>query len=39
MIDSAGDEKIKTQLNTPAERAYIASVLRKRQIIDYLLNL
>jgi len=39
MIASAGDEKIKKQLNTPAERAYIASVVRKRQVIDYLSNL
>lgn len=39
MISQAGDEKIKKQLNTPQERAYIASVLRKRQVIDYLLGL
>ena len=39
MIDSSGDDKIKKQLNTPSERAYIASVLRKRQVIDYLLSL
>jgi FKBP-type peptidyl-prolyl cis-trans isomerase (trigger factor) len=39
MIASAGDEKIKKQLNTPAERAYIASVFKKRQAIDYLLSL
>ncbi len=39
MIAAAGDEKIKKALNTPGERAYIASVLRKRQVIDYLLGL
>ena len=39
MIAAAGDEKLKKQLNTPGERAYIASVLRKRQVIDYLLAL
>jgi len=39
MIAAAGDEKIKKQLNTPTERAYIASVLRKRQAIDYLISL
>ena len=39
MIAQSGDEKIKKQLNTPQERAYIASVLRKRQVIDYLISL
>lgn len=39
MINAAGDEKLKQQLNTPAERAYIASVLKKRQAIDFLLSL
>lgn len=39
MIAAAGDDKLKKQLNTPSERAYIASVLRKRQVIDYLLAL
>lgn len=39
MIAAAGDEKIKQQLNTPAERAYITSILRKRQVIDYLISL
>lgn len=39
MIAAAGDEKIKKQLNTPAERAYIASILKKRQVIDYLISL
>ena len=39
MIEQSGDEKIKKQLNTPQERAYIASVLRKRQVIDYLISL
>lgn len=39
MIAAAGDETIKLKLNTPQERAYIASVLRKRQAIDHLLGL
>jgi len=39
MIAASGDEKIKTELNKPSQRAYIASVLKKRQAIDYLLSL
>ncbi len=39
MISQAGDEKIKKQLNTPQEKAYIASVLKKRKVIDYLISL
>jgi len=39
MIAATGDDKLKKQLNTPAERAYIASILKKRQIIDYLISL
>lgn len=39
MISSSGDDKIKKQLNTPSERAYIATLLKKRQAIDYLLSL
>ena len=39
MIDTAGDEKLKKKLNTPSERAYIGSVLRKRQVIDSLISL
>lgn len=39
MIDQAGDEKLKKQLNTPSERAYIATVLRKKQAIDLLTSL
>jgi len=39
MINAAGDEKLKQRLKSPSERAYIASVLRKRQVIDYLLKL
>jgi FKBP-type peptidyl-prolyl cis-trans isomerase (trigger factor) len=39
MISQAGDEKLKSQLNTPQEKAYIGSVLRKRQVIDYLVGL
>lgn len=39
MIDQAGDETIKKKLNTPQERAYISSVIRKRKAIDHLLGL
>ena len=39
MIAAAGDEQLKKKLDTPSERAYIATVLRKRQVIDYLLTL
>jgi len=39
MIDQAGDEKLKKQLNTPSERAYISTVLRKKQAIDFLTSL
>jgi FKBP-type peptidyl-prolyl cis-trans isomerase (trigger factor) len=39
MIAAAGDPKLKQQLNTPAERAYITAVLRKKQAIDFLLSL
>lgn len=36
MINQAGDEKLKQKLSTPAERAYIAVVLKKKQAIDFL---
>ncbi|MCX6816516.1 MAG: trigger factor [Candidatus Beckwithbacteria bacterium] len=39
MISAAGDEKLKKELNTPTQRAYIGSILRKRQAIDYLIGL
>ena len=39
MINDAKDEKLKKQLQTPAEKAYLNSVLRKRKTIDYLLSL
>lgn len=39
MIEAAGDQKLKEKLNTPSERAYIATVLKKRRAIDYLLSL
>ncbi|MBU1084973.1 hypothetical protein KKB06_01340 [Patescibacteria group bacterium] len=39
MIEKSGDETIKQKLNTPEQRAYIASILRKRQAIDHLLSL
>jgi len=39
MINEAGDGKLKQQLNTPSERAYIAAVLKKKQAIDFLTSL
>lgn len=39
LIAASGDEKLKKQLDTPAERAYLGSVLRKRQVIDFLLKI
>ena len=36
MIAEAGDEKLKQQLNTPSERAYIGVVLKKKKAIDFL---
>lgn len=39
MIATAGDDKLKKSLNTPSERAYIGAVLRKKQAIDFLVNL
>jgi FKBP-type peptidyl-prolyl cis-trans isomerase (trigger factor) len=39
MISQAGDDKLKKSLNTPSERAYIGAVLRKKQAIDFLVNL
>jgi trigger factor len=39
MIDQAGNPKLKKELNTPSERAYISAVLRKKQAIDFLVNL
>ncbi|MBN1263367.1 MAG: hypothetical protein JW991_03335 [Candidatus Pacebacteria bacterium] len=39
MINAAGDEKIKKELQTPAQKAYIRQVLRKRKVIDNLINL
>jgi len=36
MIAEAGDPKLKQQLNTPSERAYIGVVLRKKKAIDFL---
>lgn len=37
MINASGDAKTKKDLNTPGQRLYIASILRKKQAIDYLL--
>lgn len=39
MINVNKDEKIRTQLNTPLQRAYITSILAKRKVLDYLTNL
>lgn len=39
MIKAAPDEKIRKQLNTPEQRAYIAHILAKRKTIDFLLSL
>jgi len=39
MINTTKDEALKEKLNSPSEKAYIASVLRKRKAIDYLLSL
>ncbi len=39
MIAAAPDEKVRKQLETPMQKAYIASVLAKRKAIDYLINL
>ncbi len=39
LIAASGDDKLKKQLDTPAERAYLGSVLRKRQVIDFLLKI
>lgn len=36
MIAQAGDDKLSQRLNTPSERAYIATVLKKKQAIDFL---
>lgn len=39
MVQSAPDEKVRQKLNTPLERTYIASILAKRQALDYLISL
>jgi len=39
MINTTKDKELKQKLNSPSEKAYIASVLRKRKAIDYLLSL
>jgi len=39
MINTTKDEALKQKLNSPSERAYITSVIRKRKTIDYLLSL
>lgn len=39
MINASGDEKTKKDLNTPEQRLYIASILRKKQAIDYLITI
>ena len=39
MINAAPDKKIQKKLDTPLERAYIASIIAKRKVLDYLTNL
>jgi len=39
MIQATPDEKIRKRLDTPLERAYLASIIAKRKILDYLINL
>ncbi len=39
LINASADEKLKKQLNTPAERIYLETLLKKRRAIDYLLTL
>ncbi len=39
MINAAPDKKIQKRLDTPIERAYIASIIAKRKVLDYLTNL
>lgn len=39
MIQATPDEKIRKRLDTPLERAYLASIIAKRKVLDYLTNL
>lgn len=39
MIEATPDEKVRKQLNSPVQRAYISSILAKRKALDYLINL
>lgn len=39
MIQAVPDEKERQKLQSPDQKAYITSILRKRKTIDYLLNL
>ena len=39
MIKAAPDKKIQKKLDTPIERAYIASIIAKRKVLDYLTSL
>lgn len=39
MIKAAPDKKIQEKLNTPTEKAYIASILAKRKVLDFLTTL
>ena len=39
MIQAVPDEKERQKLQSPDQKAYIASILRKRKTIDYLLRL
>lgn len=39
MIQAVPNEKLRQKLNTPLQRAYIASILAKRKVLDYLTSL
>ena len=39
MIQATPDKKVQEKLNTPMERAYIASIIAKRKVLDYLTSL
>lgn len=39
LIEKTTDEKTKKKLNAPLQRAYLASILLKNKVLDYLINL
>lgn len=39
MINAAPDKKVQEKLKSPLERAYLASIIAKRKVLDYLTNL